>query len=282
MILVGRLLGGLVALALLGHRVDQHRAVEVAFAHILQDGQQVVEVMPVDWPDVVETHFLEESTAGQHATGELIGPCGRRLDRSRKVAGDFLAKMSQTLEGTGRQELGEIRAHGADRRRDRHVVVVEDDDESAVARAGVVHRLIGHSGRHGTVADHGNNVVVFPFQIARHGKTQSGRDRGRGMCRAKWIVFAFLTAGEAGQATALTQGANAIAAAGEDLVRIALMADIPDQNVVGGIESIVDRHCQLDHAETGSEMTSGHGDSVDQFCPQLIRQLPELGRLQLA
>ena len=55
--------------------------------------------------------------------------------------------------------------------------------------------------------------------------------------------------GEAGQAAALAQGADAVAPAGQDLVRIGLVADIPDQPVARRVEHSVDRDGQLDHAQ---------------------------------
>ena len=63
--------------------------------------------------------------------------------------------------------------------------------------------------------------------------------------------------GEARQPAALAQRADAVAPAGEDLVRIGLVADIPDQPVARRLEHRVDRHRQLDHAERGAEMPAG-------------------------
>ena len=75
--------------------------------------------------------------------------------------------------------------------------------------------------------------------FSRNSNTKNGAER---------VVFAFGPLGEAGQAAALAQGADAIAAAGEDLVRIGLMADIPDQPVARRVEHIMQRHRQLDDA----------------------------------
>ena len=48
------------------------------------------------------------------------------------------------------------RAHG---RADRHVVVVEDDQQVAVFHAGIVERLEGHARRHGAVTDDGDALA---------------------------------------------------------------------------------------------------------------------------
>ena len=135
----------------------------------------------------------------------------------------------------------QIGRHRADRRRDRHVVVVEDDDQPRVHRAGIVHRLIGHAGGHRAVADHRDDVVLAAGEVARHRHAEAGRDRGRGVRGAERVVFALGALGEAGQAAAHAQRADAVAAAGEDLVRIGLMADVPDQPVARRVEHVVQR-----------------------------------------
>src|SRR3546814_6108317 len=72
---------------------------------------------------------------------------------------ELLGELAQPHIGARGQQPRQIGAHGADRRRNRHVVVVEDDDQPRIGRTGIVHRLIGHAGRHGAVADHADDVV---------------------------------------------------------------------------------------------------------------------------
>ena len=83
------------------------------------------------------------------------------------------------------------------------------------------------------------------------------------MRRAKGVIFAFDTSGESGKATALPKRADAAAAAGQNLVRIGLVANIPDQPVGGRVEDVMQRHCQLDHAKPSAEMPAGHGNRID-------------------
>ena len=80
--------------------------------------------------------------------------------------------------GAARDQPRQIGRHRADRRRDRHVVVVEDDDQARVHRAGIVHRLVGHAGRHRAVADHRDDVVVLP-PAGRARPPCRGRPRSR-------------------------------------------------------------------------------------------------------
>ncbi|BDL41724.1 hypothetical protein MSPGM_43140 [Methylorubrum sp. GM97] len=83
------------------------------------------------------------------------------------------------------------------------------------------------------------------------------------MGRAEGVVLALRALGEAGEATALAQRADAVAAAGQDLVRVALVSDVPDDAVVGGVEDVVERHREFDHAQARAEMAAGDRHGVD-------------------
>ena len=92
---------------------------------------------------------------------------------------------------------------------------------------------------------------------------------------AERVVFAFGALGEAGQPAALAQRADAVAPAGQDLVRIGLVADVPDELVARRVEHVVQRDRQLDHAEAGAEMAAGDRDRVDGLLAQLVRKLAQ-------
>ena len=99
---------------------------------------------------------------------------------------------------------------------------------------------------------------------------------------AERVVFAFGTLGEARQAAALPQRADAVAASRQDLVRVALVADVPDQAVPRRIEDMMQRNRQLDHAKTGAEMSAGLGHRVDEVMAQLVSDLSQPVRFELA
>ena len=262
--------------------MDQHRARVARVAHVLEHRQEVGQLVAVDGPDVIEPQLLEQGAAGRHPARVLLGALGRHLQRARQLARELLADMAQAAVLARRQQAREISAHGADRRRDRHVVVVEDDDEPAVRGAGVVHGLVGHTRAHGAVTDDADDVVIRAAQVARHREAQACGDRGRGVRGAEGVVLAFRALGEARQAAALTQGADAVAPAGEDLVRVALMADVPDQLVPRRIEHVVQGGRELDHPQSRAQVAAGYRDHVDGLGAQLVGQLPELLARKLA
>ena len=100
------------------------------------------------------------------------------------------------------------------------------------------------------------------------------------MRRAERVEVALRALGEAGEPAALAQRADAVAPAGQDLVRIGLVADVPDQPVVRRVEDGMQRDRKLDDAEAGAEMSAGHGDRVDGLAAQLVGDLAKLGRRQ--
>ena len=102
------------------------------------------------------------------------------------------------------------------------------------------------------------------------------------MADAEGVVFAFATLGKAGEAVAHAQPAHPLAATGEDLVRIALVADVPDQPVIGGVEDTMQGQGQLDRTEIGREMATGLGDRFDQELAQLGGEGRQLLALQAA
>ena len=236
----------------------------------------MVEIVTVDRPDVIEAELLEQRAAGQHAARVFLGAPRRLFDELRQLVGHLFAEFAQGPVGLAGDEPRQIGRHGADRRRDRHLVVVEDDDQPFVAGAGVVHGLVGHASRHRAVADHGDDVVLLAGEIARYRHAEAGGDRGRGMRGAERVVFALRALGEAGQPAALADGAHAVAPAGEDLVRIGLVADVPDQAIIGGVEHVVQRDGQFHDAEAGAEMAAGLGDGVDHLRAHFVGELPEL------
>ena len=96
------------------------------------------------------------------------------------------------------------------------------------------------------------------------------------MGRAERVVLALAALGEARQPAGLAQRADAVAPAGDDLVRIGLVADVPDQAVARRVEHPVQRDRQLDDAEAGAEMPAGDRDGVDRLPSQLVGELRQI------
>src|SRR5690606_1499143 len=102
------------------------------------------------------------------------------------------------------------------------------------------------------------------------------------MRRTERIVLALGTLGETRQPAFLSQCPDAISPAGQYLVRIGLVADIPDQPVVWRIEDVMQRNGQFDHAEAGAEMPTRLRYRVNELCAKLARKLRQIAFGQLA
>ena len=78
------------------------------------------------------------------------------------------------------------------------------------------------------------------------------------------------------EAAVLADRAQPIAPAGEDLVRVGLVADVPEDLVARGVQQRVQRHRQLAGAEVGAEVPADLADRVDDVLAHLLRELGEL------
>lgn len=99
---------------------------------------------------------------------------------------------------------------------------------------------------------------------------------------AEGVVLALGPLGEAGQAATLAERADAVATTGQDLVRVDLMPDVPDDDVLGGLEHVVQGDGELDHAQARTQVAAGRGDGVNGFGAQLVGELSQLGQREAA
>ncbi len=80
------------------------------------------------------------------------------------------------------------------------------------------------------------------------------------MRRAKRVILALGALGEAAEAATHAQRTNAVTPAGQHLMRVTLMANVPNQPVIGRVEHIMQRRRQLDHAQARPQMAAGHAN----------------------
>ena len=84
------------------------------------------------------------------------------------------------------------------------------------------------------------------------------------------------------EALVLADRVEPVLAAGEDLVRIGLMPDVPEDLVPRRVEQAVQRHGELAGAEVGAEVAADLADHVDDLLADLLRDLLELLVRELA
>ena len=119
-----------------------------------------------------------------------------------------------------------------------------------------------------------------PVQLGRLRHAQRRRNRRAGMRRAEGVVFAFRAPRKAGDAAVHAQPGHALAPAGEDLVRVGLVAHVPDQPVVRRVEHVVQRDREFHRAEIGRQVAAGLAHRLDDEGAQLVGQLRQLAPFQ--
>ncbi len=90
------------------------------------------------------------------------------------------------------------------------------------------------------------------------------------MARIEGIVHTLFAFAEPAQPSVLPQGMELLAATGKQLMRIRLVAGIPHDLVLRGIQQIVERHRQFDDTEVRGEVPPDIGNSVDDLFPKFL------------
>src|SRR5580658_11352988 len=110
----------------------------------------------------------------------------------------------------------------------------------------MVHSFEGEASGHGSVTDDSHCLPVGLALIFRsHCHSKSRADGSGGMAYSEGIVFALRPFGETTQSIVFTVAGKLFPPAGQDLMAIGLMADVPYQLVIRCIEHIMKRHCQF-------------------------------------
>ena len=171
------------------------------------------------------------------------------------------------------EALAQLR-HG---RRVAAAVVVEDDDGAAVGVAEVVQALEGHAAGQGPVTDHRHDAaVVLGPQLERLGEPVGVAEDGRGVAVLDPVVVGLGPRRVARQAARLPQVVELVAAAGDHLVDVGLVAGVPQQDVAGRVEHPVHGEGQLDHTQVGAQVTVVGLDGPHDLVAHLAGELVEL------
>ncbi len=90
------------------------------------------------------------------------------------------------------------------------------------------------------------------------------------------VIWALVTSGEAADSFKLAQRAKAFVSARQQLMSIALVADVPDHNVLRQVVNGVKGRRQLHHTQVRGKVAASLRHLCDDLLPELIRELPEL------
>src|SRR5207249_2700667 len=96
--------------------------------------------------------------------------------------------------------------------------------------------------------------VLTAQELIAHFQAERTRKAAPGMARHEKIVRAFVWVGVTHQTAPRTNGFELLIAPRDQLVRIDLMAGVPDQAITAEVESQVQSKAQLHHAQIAGEM----------------------------
>ena len=173
-------------------------------------------------------------------------------------------------------EARQILGHRADVRRDGHAVVVQNHDDVLAQCPRIVQSLERLAARQCAVADDGGDAVMLARDVTRRRHAEGGRDRRARMTCAESVVDGLLALGESRDAAFLAKTGECLAPACQNLVRIRLMTDVPDDLVLRTVERPVQGERKLHRAKARGEMTARLGNCVDNIAAQFSRQLRKL------
>ncbi len=97
------------------------------------------------------------------------------------------------------------------------------------------------------------------------------------MAGAHDVVLGLEHRAEGRQPAVLANRVQAVAPPGQHLVRVGLVADVPDDLVARGLEQAVERDRELAGAEVGTEVAADLADHVDDQLADLLGELLQLG-----
>ena len=234
-------------------------------------------VVPVDRTVVAEPEVLKDDAGEEHVLHPGLDFVGE-IERSLSADGsdEFGGLVVEVGVGGIGRDLAEVAGHRTDIFRDGPFVVIEDDNE-ALGRFG--HVVEGFeadaAGKSGIAGDH-HHVFVGPAEVAGRGHAEAGGESGAGVACAVAVVLAFGTEEETVEAAVLADGLETFAPAGEHFVDVALVADVKEEFVFGGVEGAVEGDGQFDHPEVWAEVAAGFGDRPDEFIANFLGEKREV------
>src|SRR5688500_14429643 len=179
---------------------------------------QHVDVVSVDRTEVAEPKLLEQD-AGSQKRLQTFFPlsyqrahtepfCGLRFDSGTDRGPEPVVERIALYRR-------EILRHRSDVRCDRHLVVVQDDDEVAAGCTRVVQSLVRQAAGQRPVAEYRDDLERLAFQVTRGCHPEAGRDGGRRVSRPEGVVLAFRSLQETGETILLAKRFHPVVAASE-------------------------------------------------------------------
>ena len=119
-------------------------------------------------------------------------------------------------------------------------------------------------------------VVSCPSELVADFQAQRAGDATAGVAGHEQVVVAFVRIGIAHQAALGADRLELRITTGDELMRINLVAGVPDQAVLAEIEGQVQGEAQFDDAEIAGEVGRPNAQHTDQLVAHFLSQLYQL------
>ena len=231
--------------------------------------------MAVNGAEVWDIEAFEHLAGRQDHSDTLFNPFDRLVNRladDRHVLKDIMSGPAQVLVCLAQPDFGEVFCHRALCRVDGHRVVIEHDKQLPLDETKIVERLEGNAVNDTGIADEGDDFTVFLLLGLPQRHTDCGCYGGASVAYDELVIDAFGGVGKAAYAVCLAEEPETVFPAGNDFMRVALVADVPEELVLLEIEDVVQGQGQLDDAEIAGKVAAGPGDGAEDEAAYFVGQ----------
>ena len=152
--------------------------------------------MAIYWACVLEAQIFKHGLRLNEALCLLLNHLRQGIQR-RRIFQHFFANFFGIGIKAAAHQFMQIMVQGPNRRADGHVVVVQNDQQVAIARASIVQGLVGHACCKCAIANDRHCFATAAHLFGGHGHAQCGRNAGGRVRGAKGVVNTFFTARKA-------------------------------------------------------------------------------------
>jgi len=247
--------------------MNHHRSANAM--RCLERPRHLSDVMAINRAHVGEAELLEHRTHLRHrkAPHALLQAIQFRRDLSThegEMLHALLNASGEKLHGWAQPHAVEVGRERSHRRRDRHVVVIENNEQRCRRKVTcMVDGLECHPTGERSVTDDSDALEGLTASIPGDGHPESRRNRRARMASAEMIELALTAFQIAGHTTFLAKRVEIGVTAGEQFVGVSLVSHIPDHPVVIKIQGLVEGKGQFDDTQTWAEMAATVGNDLE-------------------
>ena len=142
---------------------------------------------------------------------------------------------------------------------------------------GVVDRLQCHPAGQGSIPDHSDALEILTTVVSGKGHAQGRGNRCTGVPSTEVVEGTFATFEITGDTILLSEGVEVVEATGDQLVRVGLVAHIPDDPISVEIQGLIKSQRQLDNAEAWTQMSTTGGHNLQMAFTDLPSHIGQFG-----